>query len=191
MSSALGSISHGAPDLDWVRTPPARAALQRARGWASLLVASAVLAMHAPVARTQETAVELTPGARVRVMLATRPASSPGSVADSSPRLDGSVFSVTADTLALTIARNAPPVQLAAADIRELWVNVGSGDRRLSWMIWIGAVGALIWRDKNLGERPQVGAAIGLAVGALLPYPDHWQPGIFPRTARPLPPQRP
>ena len=135
-----------------------------------------LLCVLAPPSLAAQQADPLTPGTRVRVILAR----GSRSIWSRPQILQGTVTAVSADSLSLRLDAEAGPVTLATASVAKLEVSQGIPSR-LESAVWQGAViglqGATTWpavRDRNFDNSDSwerdvlVGAAVGAAVGVVL-----------------------
>ena len=146
----------------------------------------------------QESAAELAVGQTVRIAV-TGSGAPTVMVSSAGNRLvQGVVTAVSADTLVISVGSTAISLRVAAAEVRESWVNVGTASQRRGWLLPGAALGVLAglgWRRTYSGlARPAepnypiyIGAAVGFLITLVTPLPAHWAPGVFPLRALPVP----
>ena len=150
-------------------------------------------------ALAQESAVELAVGQKVRIAVTGSGAPTMMVSSAGNPLVQGVVTAVSADTLVISVGSTAISLRVAAAEVRESWVNVGTASRRRGWLLPGAALGALAvlgWQKSTYGGlagpaepvRPVFfGAAVGFLITLVTPLPAYWVPGVFPRRAPPVP----
>ena len=149
-------------------------------------------------ALAQESAAELAVGQKVRIAVTGSGAPTVMVSSAGNPLVQGVVTAVSADTLVISVDSTAISLRVAAAEVRESWINVGTASRRRGWLLPGAALGALAglgWRRTYSGlGRPAepdypvyIGAAVGFLITLVTPLPAHWVQGVFPRRAPPVP----
>ena len=155
-------------------------------------------------ALAQESAAELAVGQKVRIAV-TGSGAPTVMVSSAGNRLvQGVVTAVSADTLVISVDSTAISLRVAAAEVRESWVNVGTASRRRGWLLPGAALGALAglgWPNSTSGgyagvindrqaateKNVYIGAAVGFLIALVTPLPAHWVQGVFPLRAPPVP----
>ena len=148
-------------------------------------------------ALAQESAAELAVGQKVRIAVTGSGAPNVMVSSAGNPLVQGVVTAVSADTLVISVDSTAISLRVAAADVRESWVNVGTASRRRGWLLPGAALGALAglgWPNSTSGADARlaippvyIGAAVGFLITLVTPLPAHWAPGVFPLRALPVP----
>ena len=156
-------------------------------------------------ALAQESAAELAVGQKVRIAVTGAGASTVMvSSLGGRPLVQGVVTAVSADTLVISVDSPAISLRVAAAEVRESWVNVGTASRRRGWLLPGAALGALAglgWPNSTSGgyagvindrqaateKNVYIGAAVGFLIALVTPLPAHWVQGVFPLRAPPVP----